>query len=192
MCSIDGAWLPCSQFATIAGVIFSFVAKPTGLNPKRVRAFLTYSADSRSSASDFVVFVIVRAIGGASRVWFLDLVVTSQRDESGYNPVPDQVPADGMVAAWAPGARVVKAFNTMGYNVMAEPAFGGQAASLFLCGDDAVAKSPVATLGEEIGFEPVDCGALAAARHLEALAFLWISLAFGGHGREIAFRLLRR
>src|SRR3954462_15428649 len=45
-----------------------------------------------------------------------------------------------LVANWAPGARVVKAFNTIGYNIMAEPKFGETGALLFYCGDDAAAK----------------------------------------------------
>ena len=38
----------------------------------------------------------------------------------------------------------------------------------------------------------VDCGPLAQARLLEPMAALWISLAVGGMGRDIAFRLMRR
>jgi 8-hydroxy-5-deazaflavin:NADPH oxidoreductase len=97
------------------------------------------------------------------------------------------------VAGWAPGARVVKAFNTIGAQHMAHPVFGGQRASLFLCGDEAAAKQTVAALGEALGFEPVDCGPLTQARLLEPLAMLWISLANAyGQGPDIAFRLLRR
>jgi hypothetical protein len=97
------------------------------------------------------------------------------------------------VAARAPGARVVKAFNSAGFNVFAAPAFGGLAADLYLCGDDAAGKATVAELARELGLEPVDCGPLAQARLLEPLAALWISLAYAqGLGREIAFKLLRR
>jgi predicted dinucleotide-binding enzyme len=39
----------------------------------------------------------------------------------------------------------------------------------------------------------VDVGPLRNAAHLESLAILWIHLALvGGHGRNIAFKLLRR
>lgn len=96
------------------------------------------------------------------------------------------------IAAAARGARVVKAFNCAGWEVFAEPRFGAEAASLFLCGDDPAAKASVAALAAELGLEPVDCGALAQARRLEELALLWISLAVGGAGRAHAFRLLRR
>jgi predicted dinucleotide-binding enzyme len=96
------------------------------------------------------------------------------------------------VARWAEGARVVKAFNTTGFNVMEQPGFGAEAASMFICGDDAAAKSDVTALAEQLGFEVVDCGPLANARLLENLALLWISLARQGLGRDIAFKLLRR
>ncbi len=97
------------------------------------------------------------------------------------------------VAAAATNARVVKAFNTAGFGIYADPQFGEQAADLFLCGDDADARRVVAELAREIGLHPVDVGDLAQARLLEALAALWIHLAYGGSmGREIAFKLLHR
>lgn len=96
------------------------------------------------------------------------------------------------IAALAEGAHVVKAFNATGNNVMGNPHFGGQRADLFIAGDDAGAKTTVKALGETLGFEVVDVGPLANARLLESLAELWVSLARGGFGREIAFKLLRR
>ncbi|MFN8588175.1 MAG: NAD(P)-binding domain-containing protein [Candidatus Eisenbacteria bacterium] len=97
------------------------------------------------------------------------------------------------VAAAAPGARVVKAFNTTGFNVMANPRFGGEAAGMFVAGDDAAAKQVACSLAADLGFEPVDAGPLAQAELLEQLAMLWISMAIAhGHGREMAFRLVKR
>lgn len=97
------------------------------------------------------------------------------------------------VAEWAPGARVVKVFNTTGFNVMADPAFPGGPPAMFYCGDDAEAKAAAHQLAGEIGFEPLDAGPLMQARLLEPYALLWITLAMKyGYGRDIAFRLLRR
>ena len=87
---------------------------------------------------------------------------------------------------------MVKIFNTIGYNVMANPSFGSVPATLLYCGDDGDAKSVARDLAAAIGFDPVDAGPLRQARVLEPFALLWISLAFGGQGREIAFRLMRR
>jgi len=101
--------------------------------------------------------------------------------------------AGEQVAAWATGAKVVKAFNTVGFNIMENPAFGSDKAVMFYCGDDAGAKQTVKQLTVELGFDAVDAGPLRQARVLEPFALLWISLAYGcGYGREIAFKLLRR
>jgi 8-hydroxy-5-deazaflavin:NADPH oxidoreductase len=97
------------------------------------------------------------------------------------------------VAAWATGAKVVKAFNTIGAVHMADPRFAGQRASMFLCGDNAEAKSKIGQLATELEFDPVDCGPLRQARLLEPLAMLWISMALVyGSGPNIAFALLRK
>ena len=87
----------------------------------------------------------------------------------------------------------MKAFNTVGFNIMENPAFRSDKAVMFYCGDDAGAKQTVKQLTEELGFDAVDAGPLTQARVLEPFALLWISLAYGrGLGREIAFKLMRR
>jgi NADPH-dependent F420 reductase len=97
------------------------------------------------------------------------------------------------VAQWARGARVFKAFNTTGYNIMADPVINGTRTVMFVCGDDEAAKPTVMQLASDIGFAAVDAGKLEQARLLEPWAMLWISLAFRGNvGREFGFALLRR
>lgn len=101
--------------------------------------------------------------------------------------------AGEFVARLAPKASVVKAFNTIGFNVMADPAFGQVAASLLIAGNSEEAKRVVAALASELGFTPEDSGPIEQSRGLEALAWLWISMAMKhGQGREIAFVLHRR
>ena len=90
----------------------------------------------------------------------------------------------------APDARVVKCFNTVGVEVMANPVFHGRRATMFLCGDDAQARQTAATLASDLGFEPVDLGPLKHARLLEPAAALWIHLAVvERRGRRMALRL---
>lgn len=117
------------------------------------------------------------------------------------NPIaPDFQLALGMttsageqVAAWARGARVVKAFNSTGWNNMADPIYHGEPITMFIGGDDSEAKKVVARLAEDLGFEVVDAGGLVTARYLEPLAMLWIHLAVVQKlGRDVAFKLVRR
>lgn len=78
--------------------------------------------------------------------------------------------AGELVAEWAAGAKVVKAFTTVGFNVMANPKLGGQRAQLFYCGDDGDAKSLVAGIATELDFDARDAGPLRQARLLEPFA----------------------
>jgi 8-hydroxy-5-deazaflavin:NADPH oxidoreductase len=97
------------------------------------------------------------------------------------------------VAKLVPGAHVVKAFNTTGFENMENPRFGGEAATMFYAGDHAVAKKVAHDLARDLGFDPVDTGGLKQAHSLEVLASFWGSLAYAQKlGRGIAFRLLRK
>jgi predicted dinucleotide-binding enzyme len=68
-----------------------------------------------------------------------------------------------LVADLVPGARVVKAANTLGADVLAsDPREGGGRRVIFLSGDDAGAKADVEALFRDAGFAPVDLGDLAS------------------------------
>ena len=63
-----------------------------------------------------------------------------------------------------PGARLVKAFNTMHYRRLAsegKPKGTRGRLAVFLAGDDPGAKTVVAGLIDEMGFDPIDSGSLA-------------------------------
>jgi predicted dinucleotide-binding enzyme len=67
-----------------------------------------------------------------------------------------------------PGARVVKALNTLASAVLAqEPRVGSGRRVIFISGDDAIAKKTVGDLLESIGFSPIDLGTLAAGGRLQ-------------------------
>lgn len=96
------------------------------------------------------------------------------------------------VARWSPGARVVKAFNSIGREVMANATFPDGPSVLWLCGDEEEACSAVAALASAMGFAPLRIGGLARARVLEPSALLWI-LSSGVVGtREFSWGVLRR
>lgn len=76
---------------------------------------------------------------------------------------------------------------------MANPKFGGQSATMFICGDDADAKKMVKQLSDDLGFETVDAGPLKTARLLEPMAMLWIHLALGMKaGPNFGFKMIKR
>jgi hypothetical protein len=73
-------------------------------------------------------------------------------------------------------ARVVKAFNTLFAGIQGDPNVLGTTVDALFATDDAGARETVAALAESVGFRPVYVGPLAAARELEAMAWLNIRL----------------
>jgi predicted dinucleotide-binding enzyme len=90
--------------------------------------------------------------------------------------------ADGahMVVLAVPSTAVAgvsdKAFNTVFGGFLTHPVVDGIPLDGFYAGDDPAAKAAVADLVAAMGLRPIDVGALRAARSLEHMAFLNISL----------------
>jgi predicted dinucleotide-binding enzyme len=82
------------------------------------------------------------------------------------------------IATLVPGARVVKAFNTVFAALYDQIAAAAERPDLVYCGDDESAKETVAALIRDAGFEPVDAGPLASAGDVEAFARLVIGIAY--------------
>ena len=96
------------------------------------------------------------------------------------------------VASWLPGAKVVKTFNQVGAEILMAGARFATRPVMFLAGDDDIAKSTIAGLVSELGFEALDAGALKQARILEPFAMVWINQALiRGLGRNWAFGVIR-
>jgi 8-hydroxy-5-deazaflavin:NADPH oxidoreductase len=77
----------------------------------------------------------------------------------------DETTSTELLGEGLPGARLVKAFNTMNYVPLGNEGRPGQPRAerlaIFLAGDDPGAKDVVAGLIDELGFAPVDTGSLA-------------------------------
>lgn len=94
----------------------------------------------------------------------------------------------------APKAEVVKCFNSTGFENMKNPVYEGKGVDMFMAGDSLKAKEIVSQLSEDAGFEVCyDFGGNDKVALLEQFAFSWINLAImQGHGRNMAFKLLKR
>ncbi len=80
------------------------------------------------------------------------------------------------IAAKAPGAKVVKAFNTTFAGTLDEGSVAGQPLDVLIASDDAGAKQTLSRLVTDAGMRPVDAGPLERARELEALGYLHMAL----------------
>jgi 8-hydroxy-5-deazaflavin:NADPH oxidoreductase len=122
------------------------------------------------------------------------------------NPITDAPPEDGVLRCFTgpgsslmetlqrayPDAHFVKAFNSVGSDLMVDPDFGGVKPTMFYCGDDASAKASAAGVIAQLGWEGADMGGARAARAIEPLAMLWCIPGFRSNDWDHAFHLLRR
>ncbi|MFE6920032.1 NADPH-dependent F420 reductase [Nocardia sp. NPDC057663] len=86
------------------------------------------------------------------------------------------------IAAGAPKAHVVKAFNLLAAEVWAGPdrIFDGVRLAVPLCADNPTALHTVATLAEDLALQPFPAGGLHRAKYLEATSVFTVGLWFAG------------
>jgi predicted dinucleotide-binding enzyme len=92
------------------------------------------------------------------------------------------------IAQRAPGARVVKAFNTTFAGTLVEGQVAGQPLDVLIASDDQDAKGVVRQLAEDGGLRAIDAGPLAHARQLEGLGYLHMAIQDGlgtGYGSTV-------
>ena len=122
------------------------------------------------------------------------------------NPVSETGPVNGVlefttgpneslgekVQKLLPNAHVVKAFNSVGSALMVNPKFEQGMPTMFLCGNNPAAKHAVSEICVQFGWEPFDCGDIAASRALEPLCMLWCLPGFLRNDWRHAFKMLTR
>lgn len=120
------------------------------------------------------------------------------------NPIADAPPTNGVLKFFTDfiqslmerlepefaGVRFVKAFNSVGSACMVNPLFRGGTPTMFICGNDEAAKSVVAGILAQFGWETADMGKAEAARAIEPLCMLWCIPGFLRNDWVHAFKLL--
>jgi 8-hydroxy-5-deazaflavin:NADPH oxidoreductase len=119
-------------------------------------------------------------------------VIIDTTNAIGKNPAPYLTGYHAFVEICK--AEVVKAFNTTGFENMADPKYGDTTADMFVAGDSSEAKKVAIQLAHDAGFETVyDFGGEDKVKALEHFAFAWINLAImKGNGRNMAFKILKK
>jgi predicted dinucleotide-binding enzyme len=96
-------------------------------------------------------------------------IVIDTTNQFGAGPMPaDGQTAAAFNAARMPGARYTKSFNTLTAAFQAQTAHRDPRVVQWLCGDDADAKTVVAGLIRDAGYEPVDLGGTDGCAVMEA------------------------
>lgn len=157
----------------------------TGAPVGTVAETLAYSPVLAVAMAPNVVGSVVEEYTGA----WADKIIIDMNNKGGL-----ELPTSfGQYLASITQGRVVKAFNTIGVEHLANPVFNGQPATMLIASDDAEAKHIVMGLAADMGFEPVDAGGLEMSGLLESLALLWVRLTSTmGYGRDFAFRVVRK
>lgn len=93
-------------------------------------------------------------------------------------------------AEHAPGALMVRAFNTLGWENFAEPTFGDERADLFWCGPEGRATEVAEQVIADVGLRPVRVGGPEAVDAVDAVLALWFALVTEHGNRRLAFRTL--
>ena len=90
----------------------------------------------------------------------------------------------------SPAARLIRTFNSLGWENFADPEIGGEQIDLFYCGDPA-ARAVTEQLIADVGLRPVYLGGVETATALDGMTRVWFILVFGQNkGRHIAFKML--
>jgi NADPH-dependent F420 reductase len=131
------------------------------------RADIVVLAVPWSAAED-----VVRSLGNLRGKILVDPTNPRVMAADGFADYPIDDSNAERIARLAPGAHVVKAFNTLGSETMLDPKVADGPVTVPIVGDDRAAKARVAALAREIGLEAVDVGPLRHARIVEGLHFL--------------------
>jgi len=113
-----------------------------------------------------------------------------------FDNLPDNRVAGAELTAQAIGAdaRVVAAFKSNFWRTLLEPTdpHTGQRRDVLLAGDDETDKETVASLVDDLGFRPVDCGSLHNARILDGMVPLMIELdqRYAAGAARVSWKLL--
>ena len=123
----------------------------------------------------------LQAVGDLKGKVLIDITNPLTADYMGLT-IGHNTSAAEQIAKAAPGAEVVKAFNTVFAQVLADGSdFGeGRKVSVFVASDSERAKQSASAIAQSMGFAVVDAGGLKNARYLEPLAGLNIYLGYGG------------
>ncbi|HLF12844.1 MAG TPA: NAD(P)-binding domain-containing protein [Gammaproteobacteria bacterium] len=121
------------------------------------------------------VEAVVMSLGDLSGKIIIDPTNPTRRGEDGLVEHAVATSNAELIQELAPGAHVVKAFNALSAQSMADPGSVGGPITIPLVGNDAAAKAAVAELVEGLGFESMDLGPVRYAHVVEGMLVVWIN-----------------
>lgn len=117
---------------------------------------------------------VAQNLGSLDGKIVIDISMPVETGDDGYFVSMVETSSAEMIQQWNPGARVVKAFATLGSYVVDDPGVVGGPVSVPIASDDREAKEKVASIILAMGLDPLDAGPLRLAREIEALQRLYM------------------
>jgi predicted dinucleotide-binding enzyme len=117
---------------------------------------------------------VARNLGDLKGKIVIDVSLPWAQGEDGYPVSSVATSSAEMIQQWNPGAKVVKAFGTMGSMLIDNPEAAGGMVTIPVASNHRDAKERVAQLVDELGLDPVDFGPLRMARFVEAMGLIYM------------------
>lgn len=118
---------------------------------------------------------VAQNLGDLSGKLLLDVSNPMGPADDGYQEMLVETSSAELIQGWNPGARVVKAFNSVGYFVIENSAAAGGPVTVPVASDHHDEKCTVIGIARAMGLDAVDIGPLRHARFLEGLAILYMT-----------------
>lgn len=151
------------------------------------KASATTQADAAAKANIVILAFrwsvaeqVIKGLGDLSGKILIDPINPYQSTDDGLAGLAVDTSAGEIIQGWAAQAHVVKAFNALSAQTMADPAGSGGPVTIPVVGNDNAAKARVAKLVEAIGFDTIDLGPIRYAHEVEGMLVLWINARIKG------------
>jgi len=118
---------------------------------------------------------IVPQMGAISRKTIIDVTNALSMSDDGLMRLCSKTSAGEEFQAAFPECHVIKALNTIGFHIIADPSGTSGPVSSLLAGNNAEAKQNVSNLVNELGFETSDVGPIRQSRYLEGMSALYLT-----------------
>jgi len=152
--------------------------------------------------------IIVLATKGTASMTILEMIgapdLKGKTIIDTTNPIAESPPVNGVIKFFTnqneslmeqfqktyAEANFVKAFNSIGNAYMVNPQFESKP-TMFICGNNGVAKAEVKAILDQFGWETADFGSVESARAIEQLCMLWCIPGILNNEWSHAFKLLK-
>lgn len=117
---------------------------------------------------------VAQSLGDLTGKVVVDVSMPFKQGDDGYPEHMLETSSAEMIQGWNPGAKVVKAWATMGSQIIDDTTSVDGPVSIPIASNDRGAKEKVASIVFAMGLDPVDFGPLKMAREIEVMQLIYM------------------